>query len=260
MAPKVSSRRFGWIPDLPDHRDLLYAAPAAVVAAPPERIDLRPTCPPVYDQGNLGSCTANAIAAALEFDRHRQRLDDFMPSRLFIYYNERAMEGSVDADAGAAIRDGIKSVAKQGDCPEPEWPYVISRFRKKPPARCYAHAAEHRAVQYRRVAQDLSQMRGCLAEGFPFVFGFTVYASFMTATVARTGTVPLPKPGESGPDGGPPSGHAVVAVGFDDSDQRFLVRNSWGTGWGLKGYCTMPYAYLTHPGLAADFWTIRAVV
>jgi len=255
----VPARRFGWIRDLPDHRDLFYAAPAHVVAAPPARADLTAQCPPVYDQGHLGSCTANAIAAALEFDRLKQSLPDFLPSRLFLYYNERALEGTVASDAGAQIRDGIKTVAKDGDCPEPEWPYVIEKFRTRPPARCYAHAASHRAVAYRRVVQDLSQLRGCLASGYPFVFGFAVYAGFMTPAVARTGVVPLPGPGESGPDGGPPAGHAVVAVGFDDARQVFLVRNSWGPRWGRKGYCTMPYAYLTHPGLAADFWTIRVV-
>ncbi|HZF02651.1 MAG TPA: peptidase, partial [Methylomirabilota bacterium] len=118
MSRKTS--RYGWLPDLPDQRDHLYAAPGEMLGALPSKIDLRAKCPPVYNQGQLGSCTANAIAAAIEFDRLKQKLDDFTPSRLFIYYNERTVEHSVDSDSGAQIRDGIKSVGKLGDCPEAE--------------------------------------------------------------------------------------------------------------------------------------------
>ena len=123
--------RYGWLPDLPDYRDHLYAAPVALAGALPAKVDLRAQCPPVYDQGQLGSCTANAIAAAIEFDRLKQKLNDFAPSRLFIYYNERAMEHTIASDSGAQIRDGIKSVGKLGDCPETEWPYVIPKFKTK---------------------------------------------------------------------------------------------------------------------------------
>src|SRR5437870_7998594 len=114
---------FGWVPDLPDNRDHLYAAPMAKLGPLPRKVDLRKHCPPVYNQGQIGSCTANAIAAAIEFDRKKQKLADFVPSRLFIYYNERSMEHSVPIDNGAQIRDGIKSVGKQGACPEREWSY-----------------------------------------------------------------------------------------------------------------------------------------
>jgi len=251
MAAK--RRLYGWIPDLPDHRDFYYAAPR--FATLPRRLDLTSKCPAVYDQGQLGSCTANAIAAAIQFDQMKQKLPKVSrPSRLFIYYNERAMEGTVDSDSGAQIRDGIKSVAKQGDCPESLWPYVVARFRTRPPARCYQDAIHHKAVVYQRLQQDLTSMRGCLAAGYPFVFGFTVYQSFESADVARTGRVELPRPGE-----GVVGGHAVMAVGYDDLAERFVVRNSWGTGWGKRGYFTMPYAYLTQSSLADDFWTIRAV-
>ena len=113
---------YGWKPDLPDQRDFSYSVSRAGQAAP-TLVDLRPQCPPVYDQGQIGSCTANAIAAALEFDMMRQQQEAFTPSRLFIYYNERLMEGTVASDAGANIRDGIKSVASVGDCPETLWPY-----------------------------------------------------------------------------------------------------------------------------------------
>src|SRR5436190_23995149 len=121
-------QRFGWVPDLPDARDFLFSAPEAVLAALPTKVDLRRQMPPVYDQGQLGSCTANAIAAAYEFDQLAEKQPDFMPSRLFIYFNERTMEGTVDTDSGAMIRDGIKTVAKVGVCPENEWPYDIARF------------------------------------------------------------------------------------------------------------------------------------
>src|SRR6202162_5358369 len=140
---------YGWKPDLPDHRDFLFAAAPAVAAALPTRVDLRPTCPPVYDQGQLGSCTANAIAGALEFDQIKQSLTDvFAPSRLFIYYNERVMENTVDEDAGAMIRDGIKSVSKQGAPHEKLWPYVIAKFRARPAAPAYKDAARHPVVLY----------------------------------------------------------------------------------------------------------------
>jgi hypothetical protein len=112
-------QRLGWIPDLPDHRDQLYSAPVTALQSLPSRVNLTPHCPPVYDQGQLGSCTANSIGAAVEFEQMKQKLASvFVPSRLFIYFNERSMEGTVDSDSGAQIRDGIKSVAKQGVCPE----------------------------------------------------------------------------------------------------------------------------------------------
>jgi C1A family cysteine protease len=152
------------------------------------------------------------------------------------------------------IRDGIKSVASQGVCPEPEWPYLISKFTEKPPAKAYQDAQSDRAVSYQSLVQDLSQMRGCLASGYPFVFGFTVYESFESPAVAQTGHVPMPGPSERAV-----GGHAVVAVGYDDASQTFLVRNSWGAGWGMAGYFTMPYTYLVQPGLADDLWTIRIV-
>jgi len=247
-------QRFGWVPDLPDARDFMYSAPEAVLTKLPTKADLRPKMPKIYDQGELGSCTANAIGAAFEFEQIMQGFKDFMPSRLFIYYNERAMEGTIDTDSGAMIRDGIKSVAKVGVCTETTWPYDIPRFTEKPPKTAYAEAKKHQALIYRRVLGNLHQMQGCLASGLPFVFGFSVYESFMSPDVAKTGEVPLPPRGEQ-----LIGGHAVLAVGYDDKIQRFIVRNSWGTRWGIKGYYTMPYGYLTDPGLARDFWAIHAV-
>jgi len=250
-----SIKRYGWTPDLPDARDHMYAAPVAMMAALPTKVDLRPNCPPPYDQGQLGSCTGNAIAGAVQFEREKQHLTpDFVPSRLFIYYGERVIEGTVGTDSGAQIRDGIKVVANQGVPPETDWPYDIAKFAQKPPPKAFADALHDRAVSYSRLSQSLSQMKGCLASGYPFVFGFTVYDSFESQQVAQTGVVPMPAAGES-----VLGGHAVMAVGYDDGQQRFIVRNSWGVNWGMKGYFTMPYAYLTERNLSSDFWTIRLV-
>ncbi len=185
--------RYGWVRDLPDQRDHLYAAAPATLTALPSQTDLRPQCPPVYDQGQIGSCTANAIAGAHEFVQQKEKLgppSPFGPSRLFIYYNERALEGTVNSDSGAQIREGIKSIAQQGVCREdPTWPYDGDPFppnnkltQKASPA-AYTEAAKYTAVQYQRVPQVLTQMKGCLASGYPFVFGFTVYQSFESKQV-----------------------------------------------------------------------------
>ena len=245
-------RHYGWIPDVPDHRDLLYSVMVSI-AKLPDMVDLRSLCPPVYNQGLLGSCTANAISGAIQFERIKQKLiPDFIPSRLFIYYNERAMENTIASDAGAQIRDGIKSIATQGDCPETEWPYDIAKFTSKPTAKCYKDAVKYKAVQYQRIPQSLNQMKGCIASGYPFVFGFSVYTGFESELVAQTGEVNMPSSKEQ-----LLGGHAVVAVGYNDQTQRFTVRNSWGDSWGTKGYFTMPYSYLGDSNLADDLWTVR---
>jgi len=268
QPPGITPRkiaRYGWKPDLPDQRDYSYAVPAGVVQNIPGLVDLRPQCPAVYNQGDIGSCTANAIAAALEFDMTKQGLPSFTPSRLFIYYNERSMEGTVGSDAGAFIRDGIKSVASQGDCPESEWTYdgtaapggvfpPTAKAAIQPSPQCYTDAIQHKALTYMSIDQNLADMKGCLASGYPFVFGFTVYPSFESPAVASGGIVPIPAAGEQ-----TIGGHAVLAVGYDDSKSMFVIRNSWGQAWGLAGYFYMPYAYLLDNNLSDDFWTIRLV-
>lgn len=245
---------YNWRPDLHDLRDVKLLFPEKKISS---NCDLRNKMPAVYNQGALGSCTANAIAAAYEYDQLKQHeIDVFVPSRLFIYWNERYMENSVKKDAGASIRDGIKSIAKQGVCPEKMWPYNVAKFTQKPSANCYEEAKKHTAIKYYSLEKNLDQMRACLDDGNPFVFGFSVYQSFESPKVAKTGIMTLPVPGDK-----LLGGHAVMAVGYDDVSQMFVVRNSWGEEWGDKGYFYMPYQYMTvaQGRLVNDFWVVQSV-
>jgi len=248
--------RYGWTPDMPDQRDHVYALPPHIKKTRlPASVDLRRACPPVYDQGDLGSCTANAIGAVMQFLQKRQKQKDFMPSRLGIYYEERKLEGTINADAGAMIRDGIKVVNQFGVWPETLQPYDPSQFKKAPSRECLAFGQEHQAVTYQRIDHtDLSLLKGRLASGLPIVFGFSVYESFESAEVARTGILKQPSKKEK-----LMGGHAVAAVGYNTAKKALLVRNSWGPDWGLKGHFWMPFKYATDPNLADDFWAITAV-
>ncbi|MGH9075886.1 MAG: C1 family peptidase [Acidimicrobiales bacterium] len=252
MAATRNIAGYGWVPQLPDLRDArLQVAP---VTALPASVDLtsRPDMPPVYDQGRLGSCTGNAIAGAVDFDNHRQQGSFLAPSRLWVYYQERVIEGTVGQDAGGQIRDGIKSVANLGVCPESDWPYDIATFAKAPPAKDYTDALGDRALVYQAVTQDLWALKSVLAAGTPVVFGFTVYDEFESPAVASSGIVPMP-----GSTSTVVGGHAVVLVGYNDAVDRFRVRNSWGTTWGQAGYFELPYLYVTSGSLASDFWVVQ---
>lgn len=260
MPPRRLPYKLNWKRDKPDWRDRkMMISPTLAVL--PRQMDLRPLCPPVVDQGAIGSCTANALAGLLGYLEVRQLADGlnqepfelakvYTPfSRLFIYYNERALEGDPGEDGGAELRDGIKTMAKLGACSEETWPYGQTFLFEKPAVYAYTEALSHRITGYTRL-QSLDHVRGVVSTGFPVAFGFTCYESLEEPEVAATGILPMP-----GPDESPIGGHAVVAVGYDDDTERLLVRNSWGTGWGIQGYFWMPYDYFKM--LASDFWWIE---
>lgn len=261
------TRGYGYIPDLPDHRDKHYKKISFF-----ERLDLPTKADvlnidikyPVQNQGQLGSCTNHGIGAAIANANIKQDIDNnrfdtskvFFPSRLFIYYNERYMEGTIGYDSGAMVRDGIKSVNTLGVCREGLWQYDISRFTEKPPPRAYDEALFHHSLKYERLDNtDISQLKNVIAnDKLPFVFGFTVYEGFESEQVSKTGIMSIPSANER-----ILGGHCVVAVGYDDSTKMFKCRNSWGSDWGDHGYFYMPYDYITNPNLADDFWVINLV-
>ena len=232
---------YGWIPDHPDQRDLRFRVAPHILKALPPRVDLRGrNMPPVYDQRNLGSCTANAVCAAFQYNQ-LQDIDvpdwPCMPSRLFQYYNTRILEGTVNSDSGASIRNSIKSAVIYGEVPANVWPYILKKFTQKPPQKVYDMAVKHKAIEYQRLNQTLADIKGAVALGSPVVFGFSVYTAFEGELVAKTGVLNLPTSSET-----MVGGHAVLIVGYDDYSMRFIVRNSWGDDWGMAGYFTMPYA------------------
>jgi len=247
----LSAAKYGWIRERPDQRDKPFIPELTTL---PTHVSLRDGMPPVYDQGRAGSCTANALAAQLDYMRHKQGESFITPSRLFIYYNERAMEGTTSIDAGAMGRDGIKSLAVQGVCPESEWQYDISKLTIRPVKKCYIDALKFESLEYRRVDHtNLTAIKTALAQGLPISMGFTVYESFESDEVARTGIMPLPRLDEQ-----VMGGHEVLLCGYDDDRQLAEIRNSWGPDFGDSGHVWMPYSYLTSR-LCSDFWTVTKV-
>jgi len=257
----------GWVRDLPDPRDLVFSAPMAALQALPDSVDLTTSIKfDIYDQGRIGSCTANALAGAVQYDRLKnQQSPGFVPSRLFIYYNERVIEGDPALDGGAQLRDGIKTLHRKGVCPETEWTYddtpaategrpfpVGSKPATHPPQSCYNDAVNYVITSYHRVMQTLSQFQGCLASGFPFVLGFSVFASWYEQD-PKPAIISLPTGNDT-----MVGGHAVLCVGYDNAKHLLKIRNSWGAGAGDNGYFYMPYSYLTNSQLASDFWVINA--
>jgi C1A family cysteine protease len=262
LGDTINSRRIaglGWKKDIPDQRDHKFKNNVAIESSNPPGIDLREDVrmPKIWDQGKLGSCTAHAIAAACSYaqadDGEFAPSEDYQPSRLFIYYNERLIEGTTKFDAGAEIRDGMNVCASYGICPEKTWPYDITKFAKKPKKFAYEVALNQINRQYMRIEQDLDHMRTCLAAKWPFTFGMTLYDSFNSDEVVKTGIVSIPLATEK-IDGG----HAMLIVGYDDSKELFIFRNSWDVVFGEQGYGYVPYSMILSP-LANDFWCIRKI-
>ena len=256
--------KYRWLPDPPDSRDHIYQLNTSLTLAPV--VDLRQYCSPIEDQGNIGSCTGNAIAGQIELlDRKVGKNLDV--SRLFIYYEERVLEGSVRYDAGAYIRDGIKVCYTKGAPLESLWPYATNKFATKPPTAAYTDALKRKVTGYQKCT-NFAAVKNALAAGNPVVIGFSVYDSFEGAW----GDIPHGQPG-SGIMPFPNTstetllgGHAVCIVGYDDTmpvagkaNGRFIVRNSWGTSWGDAGYFYMPYDVIKTTSMSSDFWLISAV-
>jgi len=246
-----------------DHRDFLFALKATPYSGVlPSKVDLTEFCSPVTAQGKIGSCTAQAVASLFEFEQLEQfRITQntgatlfegeySTVSRLFIYYYERVLQGTVDEDSGAEIRDGIKVLSHQGVCREVSWEYLDSNLYLKPDDAAYAEASQHKIRQYLRL-QSFLDMKHCLAAGRPFAFGMMAPEELESEEVAKTGLLHNPTSATQFL-----GGHAVVCVGYDDSTRRVKIRNSWGADWGDKGYFTMPYEFIANPQYCMDFWTL----
>lgn len=251
-------RKLGRIPDKLDTRDLKLSFKKLL---PIETVYLnhKYRFPAVYDQGNLGSCTANALSFLIDFDlinkNDQNKVSAFYPSRLFIYYYERVLEGTVNTDSGAEIRDGIKVLANYGVPNETSWPYDVDQFTTTPSEASVKEALNFQAVVYQSVDGTNKQLLvNTLMNGYPIAYGMTAYESFVSNAVADSGIVPMPMGREQ-----IVGGHAIAIVGYDTRWDSFIVRNSWGSSWGQGGYFRIPAAYITDPNLCSDFWTINLI-
>jgi C1A family cysteine protease len=252
MATKIKSG-FGWVRDDLDQRDLQYAMPEQL--ALPSSVDLRSAMPEIYDQGNCNSCVGNALAASLQYERmQHNKTPNYRPSRLFLYYNARLLDGDQNYDGGCQIRLALKGINKYGYCAGELWRYLISKVKVRPSTAAYRDGETHKVYKYESVRQDKYYLQQLLASGQPIIFGFGVYQSYQSRTVSKTGIVPLPERSERRL-----GGHAVLLVGYDNNRQLYKFRNSYGTGWGDAGNGYLPYAYVENPQLAGDFWIVREV-
>lgn len=250
---KQPINKYGWKPSLPDHRDFKYKVDAPIPL--PDVVDLSRKELPIYNQLNIGSCTSQAIAGVFRYKKFMQTQQIFNPSRLFIYWNERAFEGTIKIDSGATLRDGIKVLNRIGVCHEDLWDYNPAKFRNEPPSPCFVEGLKNRINSYESIDNtNLFMLQQCLAKGNPIVLGFSVYESFESEETARTGIVQMPDRSESFL-----GGHGVAMYGYNIPEKTFKVANSWGESWGDQGYFHVPFEYFTNPNLASDFWAVDAV-
>jgi|ERR1700723_1225529 len=249
--------RYGYKRGLPDHRDHKFAFSGSPTVLP-AAFSLAQWDSIVFDQGDLGSCTANAISGALKTWMVKNKYKwPFTPSRLQIYYGERAIEGTTDQDAGANIRDGFKVINSTGVCPEDEgsswnWPYDISKFTQAPPAASLQDAGLHKCLTYSQVNQDQQSVQSAIVNGFPLVIGIAVFDQIESAQCAKDGIIAMPGPFDS-----PIGGHALRVSSYDEN--YVSGPNSWGSSWGDKGYFHLPWAYLLDPNLTSDIWSVGLV-
>lgn len=208
----------------------------------------------ILDQGSLGSCVANSVAGCIRYARIRDSRTIFDPSRLYIYYYSRQIEGTIDEDAGCYIRTAYKCVDQFRTCGENNWPYVVDRFREEPPDHCKQAALTHKRFAYVRVNHKEAYLRKCLAEGYPVSVGFDLTESFMSLDTARTGYVKTPDWTKEESVGG----HCMTLVGYDHDKKHFIVANSWSESWGDKGFCYIPYDYVLDKEHVSDLWTVRS--
>lgn len=250
---KGLNRKLNWKPSPPDERDFVSKRHLQAPSVLPGEF-VSPIKVPVYDQGNTGSCTGNGgvLCFRNEFIELTRNYDlDF--SRLFLYYNTREIEGTVDEDSGAYIRDVFKALNKKGLCEEKYFPYIESTFRNKPTEEAYKNALNYLTVRYASVPKNVLQIKQTIYSGSLVEFGFLVYSSFLGSWEKTTGDMPIPKKGER-----IEGGHAVTIVGWSDAKQAFYIQNSWGTGWGKDGYFWMPYSFAVSNN-ADDFWCIEEI-
>jgi C1A family cysteine protease len=208
----------------------------------------------IYDQGSIGSCVSNSACWILRF--HKMAI---MPSRLYHYYYCRLFDyqqgdNRPNIDDGTTVQQSFRVLNKKGVCTENLYPYITSKQGLQPPKTLDKNASFNRVIQYAPVQQNIQSMKNLLKLGYPFSFGILVYQSFMTNAVTRKGLVPMPQSGER-----ILGGHALTAVGYDDNTQMIKFVNSWGRGWGNRGYGFIPYAYLENGSLSGDFWTMYRV-
>lgn len=245
-------RGFGWVRDYPDFRDQKFAYKAKVdVPLPPAVFNI---VPDVRDQGELGACVffmvntlMGSVIAANDMPDESWRI----LSPLYGYYKYREALGDVSYDSGASIRDAFKVVKDYGICREGLWPYNLEMWDVAPCQEAETDARNRQLISY-HVLETLDDMLSCLAEGFCFGCGISVYDSFMD--VGTSGKVPMPSRNEHWL-----GGHALTIWGYHKADGMFYGQNSWGQSWGKAGRFTIPFEFLTDKGLASDFWTIRLI-
>lgn len=218
----------------------------------PRRVDLSPHCSRIEHQGNVSSCTANAVVGALEYLQIVAGNPVTDLSRLFVYYNARRLADQEAHDVGATMEHVMAALLGYGACTERLWPYNETSWRIKPPEECYNNTVKIPDMQYARVSPS-QERKYVLASGLPIIFGMGVPEYAMMVEAKKSGHLKAPTDGNWEPSSG---GHAMLIVGYDDDKGVWLVRNSWGEEYGLGGYFWIDYAALDHYGQPNGYWTV----